>query len=357
MKLRANRSVFLVILVAAGFGCAPAEDEAAQGNATGATRQPSTEWKDGVPEIVAFVGTREIRRNDFLRAVELEGMRRVARSVAVAEALGRDEPPQEISAEQRSGLLEGMVENILVQVIGASEGIQASEEEIDARLQEGIGALGDTGTYEEFLEYYGYTEAGLRAELAEQVIRTKLLELLAEPCDAAEEEIAAEFDRLTEAGKLNTPAVADFWHIVVFARSKDAKDWKAAKEKVIEARARIVAGEEFELVAVEVSEEQTVHTTNGLSRRVLKSQIPEALQVAVFESETGELSDPIGTEYGWHLIKPVDRREAAPLTLEQARDPIRAQLVTQCQSEAFRARLDAARAEHPVSMLYPGNAQ
>ena len=89
----------------------------------------------------------------------------------------------------------------------------------------------------------------------------------------------------------------------------------------------------------------------------MKSQIPEALQIAVFESETGQLSDPIGTEYGWHLIKPVDRREAAPLTLEQAREPIRAQLVTQCQSEAFRARLDAARAEHPVSMLYPGNAQ
>jgi foldase protein PrsA len=282
----------------------------------------------------------------------LEGLRRVALSVTAADALGQDKPPEEISEVQRHELLVGMVQNILIQIVGASEGIEVSEEDIDLRVQQGIDSLGDTGTYEEFLTYYGYTEETLRADLTQQTLRNKLLELLAKDCDIAEAEIVSRFDTLTEAGELNAVDTADFLHIVVFVKGTNAAEWKVAEEKIIAARSRIEAGEVFQLVAAEVSEEQTVRATDGLSRNITKKQIPEALQATVFESELGELSDPIGTEYGWHLIKPVDRRDASPLTLEQAREAILAQLVQQCQSEALRARLDAARVAHPVSLRY-----
>jgi hypothetical protein len=353
MKFLANSTVFLGILAVAGLGCAPPNEPADSLNTWDATvPQPSEAWKEAVPEIVAFVGVREIRRDDFLRVVELEEMRRIALSVTAAEALGQDKPPEEISEAQRHELLAGMVQDILIQIVGASEGIEVSEEDVDLRIQQGIDSLGDTGTYEEFLTYYGYTEETLRADLTQQTHRNKLLELLAERCDIAEAEIVSTFDDLTEAGNLNAAETADFLHIVVFVEGTDPAEWKVAEEKIVAARSRIEAGEEFQLVAAEVSEEQTVRATDGLSRNITKKHTPEALQAAVFESELGELSDPIGTEYGWHLIKPVRRQEGGPLTLEQAREGIRAQLVQQCQSKAVRTRLDAARVEHPVSMRY-----
>ena len=357
MKFLANSTVLLGILAVAGLGCGTPNEPADSPNGDATAPQPSDAWKEAVPETVAFVGVQEIRRDEFLRVVELEGLRRVALSVTAAEALGQDKPPEEISEAERHELLARMVQKILVQIVGASEGIEVSEADIDLRIQQGIDTLGDTGTYEEFLTFYGYTEETLRADLTQQTLRTKLLELLVKDCDITEAEIASRFDVLTEAGELNAVDTADFLHIVVFVEGTDAAEWKVAEEKIIAARSRIEAGEVFQMVAAEVSEEQTVRATGGLSRNITKKKTPEALQAAVFESELGELSDPIGTEYGWHLIQPVSRQEGGPLTLEQAREAIRVQLVQQCQSEALRTQLDAARVAHPVSILYPGEAQ
>jgi peptidyl-prolyl cis-trans isomerase C len=61
--------------------------------------------------------------------------------------------------------------------------------------------------------------------------------------------------------------------------------------------------------------------------------VPE-FEVAVFELEAGEVSAPVQTQFGWHVILLNDTREQAPPTLED----VRAELIEGLR----RARVDAA---------------
>lgn len=50
---------------------------------------------------------------------------------------------------------------------------------------------------------------------------------------------------------------------------------------------------------------------------------------AAFAMAVGEVSEPVQTRFGWHVIKVEDRRETAPPPLEQVRDEITRQLFRQ----------------------------
>ncbi len=56
---------------------------------------------------------------------------------------------------------------------------------------------------------------------------------------------------------------------------------------------------------------------------------------AAFGMAVGEVSEPVQTQFGWHVIKVEDRRETAPPPLEQVRDEITRQLFRQAVANAI----------------------
>ena len=56
---------------------------------------------------------------------------------------------------------------------------------------------------------------------------------------------------------------------------------------------------------------------------------------AAFALAAGEVSEPVQTRFGWHVIKVEDRRETAPPPLEQVRDDISRQLFRQVVESAI----------------------
>ena len=54
--------------------------------------------------------------------------------------------------------------------------------------------------------------------------------------------------------------------------------------------------------------------------------MPE-FSAAVFKMKPGEVSGPVRTQFGYHLIKLLERRPASTATLDEAREQITAYLV------------------------------
>lgn len=80
----------------------------------------------------------------------------------------------------------------------------------------------------------------------------------------------------------------------------------------------------------------------------------EPFEVAVSDMEVGGISDPIQTQFGWHVIKLNETREAGAPPLEEVREEIIGQLQTTAVEEALAALMEGATIERTdVTTLDP----
>jgi len=118
-----------------------------------------------------------------------------------------------------------------------------------------------------------------------------------------EELISEAYDRSKQEVKL------DIIFIKV-SRNASAKDTTLAYEKAIKIKNRIAQGEDFEKVAMETSDDRAVAKNKGHLNFLPALKIPYSIQNAVFGLKKGLLSNPIRTNYGYYLVRLVDKRPA-----------------------------------------------
>ena len=73
-----------------------------------------------------------------------------------------------------------------------------------------------------------------------------------------------------------------------------------------------------------------------------KGQMVPEFEAAVFKLHKGEISEPVKTNFGWHIIKLEDRRRKVPPTFESVKDTIMNSLaVRKAQEKAVELRKSA----------------
>ena len=120
-----------------------------------------------------------------------------------------------------------------------------------------------------------------------------------------------------------------------------------------EARDQVVAaldeGREFAEVAAEFSIDGSAQQGGDLGWFAAGMMIPD-FQAAVEALEVGQVSAPVQTRFGWHVIKLFETRNQSVPELATVRD----ELVSQIQREATRAVIDGLRASASVENLAEG---
>ena len=113
-----------------------------------------------------------------------------------------------------------------------------------------------------------------------------------------------------------------------------------AKAKDIAKRAK--AGEDFAKLAKENSKDSA--EDGGDLGYFTKDQMVPEFAAAAFKLEKGQVSDPVKTQFGWHVIKVEDKRQKAVPSYEQVEDQVEQYLVRKAQAdmvdEAARRRED-----------------
>ena len=139
-------------------------------------------------------------------------------------------------------------------------------------------------------------------------------------------------------------------------------------EKEDEAKAILAdlkKGGDFVAIAKEKSKDPGSKETGGDLGYFTKDQmVPEFAEVA-FKLDKGQLSDPVKTQFGWHVLKVEDKRNRPIPEFDKVKDQIeqyvvrkaQADLVTKLRSEAkvekIPAKADAAPAAAPAPAAKP----
>jgi peptidyl-prolyl cis-trans isomerase C len=143
-----------------------------------------------------------------------------------------------------------------------------------------------------------------------------------------------------------------------FANAEPAREWNAShilvetEGEAIALIDRIKAGEEFAALAQEASSDSSAANGGELGWFQSGMMVPD-FEAAVVALEAGEVSAPVQTQFGWHVVKLNETRLSEVPTLDQVREELRPQV----ERAAVQARLDeltaAAAVERPGAELDP----
>ena len=129
---------------------------------------------------------------------------------------------------------------------------------------------------------------------------------------------------------------------ILFDPAKRGSDAALALAK--ETRAKLLGGANFATVAAEVSDDPTAKTNGGGLGWFGPGKMDPAFSKAAFAlKNAGDLSEPVQSSFGWHIIRLDGRRPPQDMPWEQARKVIMTDLKQRHIIEARDARLNAIR--------------
>jgi peptidyl-prolyl cis-trans isomerase D len=120
--------------------------------------------------------------------------------------------------------------------------------------------------------------------------------------------------------------------VLIIPRSVTPADSEAVRQHALTLRSRIVGGEKFEDVAKAESADSASAANGGSLGSGPRGRFVPAFETAAYALKPGEISQPVLTQFGYHLIK-VDSRNGDTLTLRHILLPIQ-------QSDSAAARTD-----------------
>jgi foldase protein PrsA len=226
-------------------------------------------------------------------------------------------------------ILDQLVDRVLILQEARGRNLLAPDAEVDSRLAEIRRNFPSEAEFENALRVRGLSVAELRDRIRFDLTAQKLIAAVSQP-KVSDAEIREHFVR--NRATFDQPAQARVRHILVKTE---------AEARIVLARLR--GGEDFAAVAKALSQDPGSKEQGGELGPIQRGQTVPEFERAAFALPIGQISDPVKTSFGYHILQVQERIAARPATLEAAREQIRRALTERKQQEAFQAWLKAAR--------------
>ena len=109
--------------------------------------------------------------------------------------------------------------------------------------------------------------------------------------------------------------------------------------------ARVKGGEDFAKVAAEVSKDPGSKTDGGELGFFTQDRMVKPFADAAFAMKAGDISDPVKSQFGWHVIQVEERRAKPVPAFEEMKDQIDQYLTRKAQQDTVLALRKSAKVE------------
>jgi peptidyl-prolyl cis-trans isomerase C len=153
---------------------------------------------------------------------------------------------------------------------------------------------------------------------------------------------------LVDKAAFTTPAQVSATHILFDSKKRGAE---AARKLAIETRAKLAAGADMGALAKEISDDPSSSQNAGALGWFSQKDMDPSFGAAAFAlKNVGDLSEPVQSQFGWHIIRLDGKREGKLKTYEEARDQIMAELRKRAVEEKREAAVGAIRRDPKASV-------
>ncbi len=252
-----------------------------------------------IDKVVAVVEDRSILLSD----VDLEYSRYLMQQK-------KSSLPPDQEKEMKKEILDGLIADQLLTVHAEKVGVEVTDERIDSEvekaIEENISAAGGEAAFMRELGNAGMTISQLRTLWREKIKSRRLIEGLMYREVMSDLQVTEGETREYYRNHLNElpmrPATVSLAQILILPVQADSAK-AVALEKCRIAKERLDAGEDFAEVAKEMSEGPSAPNGGNLGFMKLDDLGNPALREAVSHLTEGQVSGPVLTEHGYHLVK------------------------------------------------------
>ena len=163
---------------------------------------------------------------------------------------------------------------------------------------------------------------------------------LAKPDSVSDEESAAWYER-NQAAAVQAERMRLRHILLRLPQDAPESEVQSARQALEATSAKLKKGADFAELARQQSQDPGSATDGGDIGWVQRGQTVADFETAALALKPGQISDPVRTEFGLHLIKMEEYEAEHTRTLDEMRDEIRAHLAEQKSAEYLRDALDA----------------
>jgi foldase protein PrsA len=215
-------------------------------------------------------------------------------------------------------------------------GVSVTEEEVDKRLDElkKTNFGGSDEKLEAELKKLGLTLEQAREEIEDKLLQEKIFKKVTGNIKVSE----AEIEKYYEDNEEQFTKPREVRHILV-----------KSKQKADELHKELNGGASFAVLAKKFSQD-TASAKEGGKLTVSKGQTVPPFDKIAFSIEEGEISKPVKTQFGWHIIEALAPIEVTKLS--EATPTIEQQLKQQRQSSAMETWLKQTQTKYAQDVVY-----
>jgi len=340
------------------------------------------------PGSVVVVGDESFGLREFGRV-------RARRQTLLEQQLGSEFDARAMSDTLDQLAIQSLIESAILTQEASALGMTVSKREIERSISSSPYFLGENGRFdprqfESWVEYEFGTQRDFIREQRSAMLASKFMRTVTELAQVSEGEArqtairrmeqaqiafvrlgaqapAAGFEPDPEAlqafiasqeselralyeqrsGLYNMPEQVRARHILLsLAADADAEEAAAVEQRANQILSQIREGADFAALASELSEDPGSKTNGGDLGFFARGQMVKAFEDAAFSLEPGTVSEPVRSEYGYHIIRVEEHRAAQQRSFEAIRDELAAELmgleVARTRNRAIAERLAEA---------------
>jgi len=245
-------------------------------------------------------------------------------------------------AKMKTDILETMINEELLFQESRKKGITVEPEAIAADLKRIKKGFATDADFKKLIAESGLTEAELQSDIERGHVINKLIDdQIAALVVIPDQEIKTFYDTHPNSFKKSEQVRAS--HILIKIDPKaepSVKDEKKAKLQKIQKRLK--GGEDFAVLAKEFSECSS-NIKGGDLGYFGRGNMVKPFEDVAFKLKTGEVSDIVETQFGYHLIKVVDKKPESVVGYEDVKDNIGQYLKKEKTGEELKGYIDKLR--------------
>ena len=315
----------------------PTKKEAANG-AKAAPAAQAIALKDPV----AVVDGVEIKKADLEQAFT---------RMLAAQGIPADKLPDEQRIQGYRMILDDMIIEKIVTKKAANT--KVTDEEVAAKIETFKTKFGSEAAFKEQIAKSGMTMDKVKENVREGMRQENWITAQIDGKDAVADKDIEDFYK-KNPDQFKQPEQVRASHILVKVEQDAKPEVVAEKEKAAKAiAARVKKGEAFDKLAQELSEDPSAKQNSGDLNFFGKGQMVPEFSDAAFKMKKDEISEPVRSSFGFHVIKLTDRKEAETVTLEAAKPKLLAYLKQQKRQGEIEKVVKGLREKADVKINLP----